>query len=91
MERTGQNHREIAEKIGVSISTINALKVGRAKPSYDLCQKLLLSGMTINELFGEETECFVIDRLRDKIAPKSADDPAFLEAVKKALAALGKN
>lgn len=48
-------------------------------------------GMTIAELFGEDAEQSVINGLKNKITPKSVDDPVFLEAVKKALAALGKN
>jgi len=92
MDRNGiKNQTELAQKLGVSQSAISSWSSGRNEPDLNCMKKMLLMGMTIAELFGEDAEQSVINGLKNKITPRSVDDAVFLEAVKKALAALGKN
>lgn len=54
LRRTGKKQRELASELGISPAMVNALKKGRTDTSATICRKLLLSGMTVEELFGSE-------------------------------------
>ena len=54
LRRTGKKQRELAEELGISAGMVTALKKGRSEPSYPVCRGLLLAGMSIGELFGDD-------------------------------------
>lgn len=46
------NHDELAEKVGVKKKTVDSWSSGERTPTYDVCEKLLKLGMSVEELFG---------------------------------------
>ena len=61
MTRTGRTKADLLRALGEDpkSSLLSAYASGRSKPSFDMCQRLLVNGMTISELFGEEVENYV--------------------------------
>lgn len=47
------DHEELAKKVGVSKRTVDSWSSGARTPTYEVCQKLLELGMTVEELFGK--------------------------------------
>lgn len=54
LRRTKMSQRELAEALGVSTSMVTLLKQGRTEATFSTCRKLLLAGMTVGELFGDD-------------------------------------
>lgn len=56
LRRTGMTKSALLRLIGEDpkSSILSAYEAGRSNPSYEKCVKLLLNGMTIDELFGDE-------------------------------------
>lgn len=54
LKRKGIVQRELAGKLGCSLSLVGMYGSGRIVPSYEKCAELLSLGMTVSELFGEE-------------------------------------
>ena len=54
IERMGfKGHEDLAKKLGVKKGTVSSWSSGDRTPTYDMCQKLLELGMTVEELFGK--------------------------------------
>ena len=54
IDRVGiADHFELAAKVGVKKSTVDSWSSGSRTPTYEVCQKLLDLGMTVEELFGK--------------------------------------
>jgi len=52
----GLSQQELAEKLGVSRQTINAIEKGDYNPTIKLCIGICrVLGLTLNDLFWEET------------------------------------
>ena len=52
----GLSQRELADKLGVSRQTINAIEKGDYNPTIRLCIGICrVLGLTLNDLFWEET------------------------------------
>lgn len=54
LKRTKKTQRELANETGISTSMITQLKQGRTEATFSTCRKLLLAGMTVEELFGAD-------------------------------------
>lgn len=54
LKRTKKTQRELANETGISTSMITQLKQGRTEATFATCRKLLLAGMTVEELFGAD-------------------------------------
>ena len=53
----GLSQQELADRIGVSRQTINAIEKGDYNPTIKLCIGICrVLGLTLNDLFWEETE-----------------------------------
>ena len=53
--KTGLSQQELAEKLGVSRQTINAIEKGDYNPTIRLCIGICrVLGLTLNDLFWEE-------------------------------------
>ena len=53
----GLSQQELADRIGVSRQTINAIEKGEYNPTIKLCIGICrVLGLTLNDLFWEETE-----------------------------------
>ena len=49
------SQQELADKVGVSRQTINAIEKGDYNPTIELCRSICkVLGKTLDELFGEE-------------------------------------
>ncbi|MGI6013780.1 MAG: helix-turn-helix transcriptional regulator [Oscillospiraceae bacterium] len=49
--------KELAERVGVSRQTMNAIEQGQYNPTIKLCRAICrVLGKSLDELFGEETE-----------------------------------
>lgn len=78
--RIKMTQAELARRIETTPGNVNRWAKREGVPGYDLCRKLLLLGMTVEELFG-------IDYNVGKIQPQSpppefVNDPKFQEGVK---------
>ncbi len=78
--RIKMTQAELARRIETTPGNVNRWAKREGVPGYDLCRKLLLLGMTVEELFG-------IDYNAGKIQPQSPPpefvyDPKFQEGVK---------
>ena len=55
--KAGLSQQELAEKLGVSRQTINAIEKGDYNPTIKLCIGICrVLGLTLNDLFWEEQE-----------------------------------
>ena len=55
--KAGLSQQELADKLGVSRQTINAIEKGDYNPTIKLCVGICRTlGLTLNDLFWEETE-----------------------------------
>lgn len=55
--RAGLSQQELAERVGVSRQTVNAIEKGDYNPTIRLCIGICKAlGMTLNDLFWEEPE-----------------------------------
>lgn len=56
--RTNQSKADLLMALGEDSKSIllSAYASWRSKPSFEMCQKLLLHGMSISELFGDEVD-----------------------------------
>ena len=56
--RTNQSKADLLRALGEDpkSSLLSAYASGRSKPSFEMCKKLLLQGMSISELFGDEVD-----------------------------------
>ena len=55
----GLSQQELADKLGVSRQTINAIEKGDYNPTIKLCIGICrVVGLTLNDLFWEETKEF---------------------------------
>ena len=55
--KAGLSQQELAEKLGVSRQTINAIEKGDYNPTIKLCIGICrVQGLTLNDLFWEEEE-----------------------------------
>ena len=55
--RAGLSQQELADKLGVSRQTINAIEKGDYNPTFRLCVGICRAlGLTLNDLFWEEAE-----------------------------------
>lgn len=91
LRRTGMTQRELALKMGCSSGLVGAWSSGSGVPSYEKIIKLLLVGMSIEEMFGkdiaEKTQVF---SEQTKELPSTTDHDRFVAGVKEALAELAK-
>lgn len=56
-QAAGLSQLELADKVGVSRQTINAIEKGDYNPTIKLCVGICrVLGLTLNDLFWEETE-----------------------------------
>ena len=56
-------------------SLISAYQSGRSNPSYEICSKLLLCGMSPKELFGELVSDKIKSFYMEHLSPKNSDTP----------------
>lgn len=80
MKRKGfRNQSEFAKILGKSRSGIAGWNNGDRAPTYKMCQQLLLAGMTIQELFGDEVaeKCIVY---ADKNKENNVSKPSMSES-----------
>jgi len=95
MNRKGYRRQEdLAADVGVEQSAVSSWNSGARTPKYEACRKLLLKGMTIEELFGKEVAeavrlnevSSVPDEYRDKLV-NSIDfsDPVIQQVLGKIL------
>lgn len=56
LNRMNLSHADLASKIQESRSKVSGWAAGYRRPDYDCIAKLLLAGMTINEMFGDKVE-----------------------------------
>lgn len=54
LKRTGISQAELSKILGLSRGMVTLLKQGKTEPTFQVCRKLLLAGMTVEELFGSE-------------------------------------
>ena len=55
--KAGLSQQELADKLGVSRQTINAIEKGDYNPTIKLCVGICrVLGLTLNDLFWDETE-----------------------------------
>ena len=55
--RAGLSQQELAERVGVSRQTVNAIEKGDYNPTIRLCVGICRAlGLTLNDLFWEEPE-----------------------------------
>lgn len=55
--RAGLSQQELAERVGVSRQTVNAIEKGDYNPTIRLCIGICKAlGLTLNDLFWEEPE-----------------------------------
>ena len=55
--KAGLSQQELADKLGVSRPTVNAIEKGDYNPTIKLCVGICRAlGLTLNDLFWEETE-----------------------------------
>ena len=55
--RAGLSQQQLAERVGVSRQTVNAIEKGDYNPTIRLCVGICKAlGMTLNDLFWEEPE-----------------------------------
>ena len=98
MDRKGLTQQQLADKIGVNRGAIGKWNTHVSDVTRENCAKLLLAGMTLEEMFGKEVaDCVkkaVLEEAKNaqvKILPNPDNtpidyqDPKFLEAVKKAM------
>lgn len=51
------SQQELADRVGVSRQTINAIEKGDYNPTINLCRAICKTlGKTLDELFGEDTD-----------------------------------
>ncbi len=57
--RAGLSQQELAERLGVSRQTVNAIEKGDYNPTIRLCIGICkVLGLTLNDLFWDEDEIF---------------------------------
>ena len=55
--QAGLSQQELADRVGVSRQTVNAIEKGDYNPTIRLCIKICQTlGLTLNDLFWEENE-----------------------------------
>lgn len=54
LKRTRTRQKDLAATLGISEGQLSAMKKGRSETSQEVCRRLLLAGMTVEELFGPE-------------------------------------
>lgn len=54
LKRTKMKQRELAEAVGLTSGMLTAIKQGRSETTHSVCAKMLLAGMTVEELFGKD-------------------------------------
>ena len=55
--RAGLSQQELADKVGVSRQTVNAIEKGEYNPTIKLCRAICRAlGKTLDELFWEDEE-----------------------------------
>ena len=54
LKRTKMKQRELAEAVGLTSGMITAIKQGRSETTHSVCAKMLLAGMTVEELFAKD-------------------------------------
>lgn len=54
LKRVGMTQKDLAEKVGIASENVSKWNKGKGVPSYEVCRKLLLNGMLVEELFGVE-------------------------------------
>ena len=63
----GEEYRELAEKVGVTVHTLKSIENGSYNPSIKLCRKICqATGKTLDELFGDE-QSFQILKQRNSL------------------------
>ena len=61
--KAGLSQQELADKLGVSRQTINAIEKGDYNPTIKLCVGICrILGLTLNDLFWDETEIEKIEK-----------------------------
>ena len=64
-----KTYKEVADKIGISPTTLNSYMVGRTEPSLELAQELAnVLGTSLSSLIGSSMEWFAIDGCKYVIA-----------------------
>jgi transcriptional regulator with XRE-family HTH domain len=54
LKRTKRTQRELANELGISTAMVSLMKHGKNEATRETCRKLLLAGMTVEELFGAD-------------------------------------
>ena len=76
LNRTNRSKADLLRELGrdPKSSLISSYIAERAYPPYDVCQKMLLLGITPRELFGEEIDELLKSHYLNSVEPKQ---PAF--------------
>ena len=92
MDRRGLTQQQLADEIGVTRGVIGKWNTQVSDVTRENCAKLLLAGMTLEEMFGEEVAQFVtksilenVDQVVAKPPEDCRGDPKFLSGVEKSL------
>ena len=92
MDRRGLTQQQLADEIGVTRGVVGKWNTRVSDVTRENCAKLLLAGMTLEEMFGEEVAQFVTksilenaDQVVDKPPEDCRGDPKFLSGVEKSL------
>ena len=83
MKRLGLKQKDAAELLKVSKGLVGMWASNEALPSYDKTVRLIVKGITAQELFGDELGSFLLEN--SKIASVS---PEYQEGYKKGIAEL---
>lgn len=59
LKRTKTSQAELSRTLGLSKGMVTLMKQGRNEPSYSTCRALILAGMTVRELFGDDAASLV--------------------------------
>ena len=54
LKRSKMSQAELAKALGLSKGMVTLMKQGKTEPTQSTCRRLLLAGMTVSELFGED-------------------------------------
>lgn len=85
--RKGWTQAEMGAALGIATSSVGGYCSGVRKPSYEIVEKLLLLGATLEEVFSREVQDAVFKNVAGPVSPNPAvyDTPEFREGVARAL------
>ena len=90
LKRTRTRQKDLAATLGISEGQLSAMKKGRSDTSQEVCRRLLLAGMTVEELFGADVWEVVRRQALLEAGKLELSDEICRDIVERGLSALGK-